>query len=195
MEKLVLNKELENIGEVEKHMALLLYALSGMRVLRILYLANTFVGLKMVVLCLRSSLGDLAMMGCSVFSFVLLNGTLGYFGEALSNLRTFQTLLEAMWWSLITMTTVGYGDVQVTSVAGKLAGAICALSGVIVLALPINVLANNFTKINVDYRAYQQKISKRGFLVKNPKFSRNPHLIDPDQLLTPTVDASSTSAD
>ena len=53
----------------------------------------------------------------------------------------------AFWWCLVTMTTVGYGDdVPVTNV-GKVVGALCAVSGVIVMALPITVIGTNFARV------------------------------------------------
>ncbi len=56
----------------------------------------------------------------------------------------FRSIPETMWWSLITLTTVGYGDVSPLTPAGKVIGAITAIMGVCVVALLTGIVANAF---------------------------------------------------
>ena len=58
--------------------------------------------------------------------------------------ETFVSIPDAFWYSLVTMTTVGYGDKTPRTLAGKLIGGFCALTGVLTLALPVPVIASNF---------------------------------------------------
>ncbi|XP_076452721.1 potassium voltage-gated channel protein egl-36-like [Babylonia areolata] len=161
MEALVFSKETEHISDAEKSVSLVLYALSGVRVLRILYLANLFPGLKVVILTFTSSLRDLLLMTACVFCFVCLFGTMVYLAEVLSNLRTFPSVFQAMWWAIITMTTVGYGDVYPRSAAGKVVGSICASSGVVVLALPVAIIASNFTLFHDNFKSFWHRDAKK----------------------------------
>lgn len=57
----------------------------------------------------------------------------------------FASIPEAMYWGVITMTTVGYGDVVPSSVAGKLLTSVLAIISVAMVALPAGILASGFT--------------------------------------------------
>ncbi len=71
----------------------------------------------------------------------------------------FGTIPSAFWWSLVTMTTVGYGDCYPSTVGGKLITVIAMIGGVLILALPITVVGSNFAKMvemfEEDQEAYQ----------------------------------------
>ena len=69
---------------------------------------------------------------------------------------TFPTIPIGFWWSIITMTTVGYGDISPKSALGYCIGAICALCGVLLLALTIPVLSNNFALFYIHARTREQ---------------------------------------
>ena len=58
------------------------------------------------------------------------------------------------------MTTVGYGDVTPRSSAGKVVGALCACSGVLILALPVSVIGSNFT-LYYSYAQARLRLPKR----------------------------------
>ena len=57
----------------------------------------------------------------------------------------FSSIPTTMWWSLITLTTVGYGDVSPVTPVGKLIGAITAVMGVCVVALLTGIVATAFS--------------------------------------------------
>ena len=50
-----------------------------------------------------------------------------------------------MWWAVVTMTTIGYGDMYPETGLGQALGVICALSGVVMVAVPISVLSMTFS--------------------------------------------------
>ena len=52
-----------------------------------------------------------------------------------------------MWWSIVTLTTVGYGDVAPITFLGKLLGAFIAISGIIVIALPTGIITSGFAEL------------------------------------------------
>lgn len=49
-----------------------------------------------------------------------------------------------MWWAIVTMTTVGYGDMYPVTGLGKVIASVAALSGLMVIAIPVTVISTNF---------------------------------------------------
>lgn len=71
------------------------------------------------------------------------------------------SILSGAWWAVVSLTTLGYGDISPITWIGRVVGALCALAGVMILALPIPALVNNF-KIYHTLVMAKQKPSKRG---------------------------------
>ena len=63
----------------------------------------------------------------------------------------FRTIPTTFWWAIVTITTVGYGDATPTTPLGKVVAGLTMVWGIIVIALPISVLGNNFTKLMQQY--------------------------------------------
>jgi voltage-gated potassium channel len=76
---------------------------------------------------------------------LLLSASLAYFAENEAQPENFSSIPEAMWWSIITLTTVGYGDVSPVTAMGKVVGAVTALLGVCSVALLTGIVANAFS--------------------------------------------------
>jgi len=96
--------------------------------------------LKDVLVSERKSLfAALYLMMVLTFSI----STVLYFIERESN-PGFATLLDSIWWAIITLSTVGYGDVTPHSELGKLLGGVAAITGFGMFALPAGILANGF---------------------------------------------------
>jgi hypothetical protein len=65
----------------------------------------------------------------------------------------FDSIPTSFWWCLVTMTTVGYGDVVPTSGFGQFIGGIVMIFGIVVIALPITVIGSNFATIYKTHAA------------------------------------------
>lgn len=67
---------------------------------------------------------------------------MGYVGSPTS----FTTVSETMWYIIITITTVGYGDMQPDTTLGHLTAVAVTCAGIIILSLPITVISDAFVK-------------------------------------------------
>ncbi|HXP97977.1 MAG TPA: cyclic nucleotide-gated ion channel [Telmatospirillum sp.] len=84
----------------------------------------------------------------AIFLLVLLmlgSSTILYFVERSAN-PSFSSVPSAMWWSVATLTTVGYGDAVPISSLGKILGGVVALLGIGMFALPASILATGFSE-------------------------------------------------
>ncbi|NOT41100.1 MAG: cyclic nucleotide-binding domain-containing protein [Alphaproteobacteria bacterium] len=90
------------------------------------------------------------MIGTAVFS-----GTIMHVIEAEAQPKQFGTIPDAMWWSLATLTTIGYGDAVPITPLGKMFGAIVMICGLGLFALPIGIVAT----------AFVNEIHRRDFVV------------------------------
>lgn len=59
----------------------------------------------------------------------------------------FGSIPESMWWAIITLTTVGYGDAYPVTPLGKIVAGVTALTGLVMLALPVGIIATSFSDV------------------------------------------------
>eukprot|EP01065_Artemidia_motanka_P004118 TRINITY_DN11983_c0_g1_i2.p1 TRINITY_DN11983_c0_g1~~TRINITY_DN11983_c0_g1_i2.p1 ORF type:complete len:857 (+),score=364.00 TRINITY_DN11983_c0_g1_i2:838-3408(+) len=67
---------------------------------------------------------------------------------------TFQSIPSALWWSLVTLTTVGYGDQVPKTGAGKAIGGATMLAGLIVIGFPMTILTNAFAEVRDEHKEH-----------------------------------------
>ena len=76
---------------------------------------------------------------------LLISSVLMYLAEGGVQKDQFGSISRCLWWSLITVTTIGYGDVYPVTPAGKLVASITALLGIAVIAIPIGIISSGFS--------------------------------------------------
>jgi len=117
------------------------------RVFRIFKLSRYSKGLQILGLTIRASLRELGLLIFFLIICVVLFSSAVYFAEAdlqAAGLSHFTSIPDAFWWAVVTMTTVGYGDMRPVGPWGKLVGSLCAIAGVLTIALPVPVIVSNF---------------------------------------------------
>ena len=80
-----------------------------------------------------------------MLSLLLVCSTGVYFVENEAQPEKFSSILASMWWAVATLTTVGYGDIYPITILGKILGAISAIFGIGLFALPAGLLASGFS--------------------------------------------------
>jgi len=88
--------------------------------------------------------GDLAIAFSGAAMLVLVSSTLMFFVENRAQPEAFGSIPAALWWGIVTLTTVGYGDVVPVTPLGKLLGGITTIGGIAFFALPSSILAAGF---------------------------------------------------
>ena len=129
------------------------------RVLRVFKLSRYSNAIKLLVNTVYSSLEQLKTLGlCFVVAVVIFSSAI-YYAEGNSN---FPSIPDSFWWTVITMTSVGYGDMTPTTPVGKFVGSFCAMCGVVFFCLPTPVLVSNFIKFYANYGTVSEK--KKAFV-------------------------------
>ncbi|XP_067653644.1 potassium voltage-gated channel protein Shaw-like [Haliotis asinina] len=111
------------------------------RIFRIFRLMRHIPGLWILFYTLKASLRELLLMLLFLFVGMLVYSSLIYFADDRS---TFTSIPHGFWWALITMTTVGYGDMFPVTNLGYLVGSVTAVSGLLMIGFTVPILVNNF---------------------------------------------------
>ncbi len=114
------------------------------RLLRVLKLARYSASIQLIGRVLRNKRDDLITAFGFIFLMILLASTALYYAEREAQPELFGSIPATMWWAVATLTTGGYGDMYPITVVGKFAGAVVALLGITLFAVPTGLLAAAF---------------------------------------------------
>jgi voltage-gated potassium channel len=125
------------------------------RIVRFLKLARYSPALRSLLEALYTE--RRALFGCAVIltGATLISATFAHLAERDAQPDKFGTIPDAMWWSVVTLGTIGYGDVVPITPLGKLVAAMTILWGLVMIALPVGIIAT----------AFSEQIHRRDFVV------------------------------
>lgn len=115
-----------------------------LRMLRLLKLTHYFKGLRLFIDVLRKELPSVGAAVVIMLVLVIFSASIIYSVEHNAQPDVFDSIPSAIWWSVVTMTTVGYGDVTPVTLLGKFISIFIMLLGVGIVALPAAMLAAKF---------------------------------------------------
>ena len=121
---------------------------------RLFSLSDSF---QVMVKAIVASVNELFLGMGTIIIPVILFSCFIYLAEKDDNPEMFANVPESFWWAIVTMTTLGYGDKVPRTGIGKVIGIACALCGVVIIALPISVIGNNFYLHFTQARARKKK--------------------------------------
>ncbi|XP_070611549.1 A-type voltage-gated potassium channel KCND2 isoform X1 [Erythrolamprus reginae] len=137
------------------------------RVFRIFKFSRHSQGLRILGYTLKSCASELGFLLFSLTMAIIIFATVMFYAEKGSSASKFTSIPAAFWYTIVTMTTLGYGDMVPKTIAGKIFGSICSLSGVLVIALPVPVIVSNFSRIyHQNQRADKRKAQKKARLAR-----------------------------
>ncbi len=117
------------------------------RMLRLVKLWHYFRALRTLGEALYEKRAYLFASGFIAMMIILTASVLLYAVEGNEQPEAFGSIPAAMWWSVITLTTVGYGDVSPITPFGKVLAGLVALCGIGLVALPAGIITNAFGRI------------------------------------------------
>ncbi|XP_018120516.1 potassium voltage-gated channel subfamily G member 3 isoform X3 [Xenopus laevis] len=127
-----------------------LRVLRMMRIFWVIKLARHFIGLQTLGLTLKRCYREMVMLLVFICVAMAIFGALSQLLEHGLDLEAknedYSSIPAACWWVIISMTTVGYGDMYPISVPGRILGGVCVVSGIVLLALPITFIYHSFVQ-------------------------------------------------
>ena len=124
-----------------------------LQVTRLIRIAKHSMAFNIMSLAVKSSLPEIGVLFALLFLLVTMFGWLMFAVEYEND--KFNSCFTGMYWALITLTTVGYGDYYPETIIGHVFAGACAVCGVVTLAMPIGVIASSFN----SYYSYHKDVS------------------------------------
>lgn len=123
---------------------LLIRVLRLMRVFRVLKLARYNDEAKQLMMALRASRPKIIVFLGAVLSLVIIVGTIMYVIEGEEH--GFSSIPRAMYWAVVTLTTVGYGDIAPQTALGQFLASLVMLMGYGIIAVPTGIVSAEFVR-------------------------------------------------
>uniref|UniRef100_UPI00398E6C32 voltage-gated potassium channel regulatory subunit KCNG2-like n=1 Tax=Pristiophorus japonicus TaxID=55135 RepID=UPI00398E6C32 len=158
------NLDLEKIG-------LVLRVLRALRILYVMRLVRHSLGLQTLGLTVQRCTREFGLLLLFLCVAMALFSPLVFLAESeLGAKHEFTSIPSSYWWAVISMTTVGYGDMVPRSIPGQVVALTSILSGILLMAFPVTSIFHTFSRSYMELKEQQQRISSNKIQLKgNPK--------------------------
>jgi len=143
-------------------------ALRALRLFRLFKLARYVPAFAIVGAAVKRAWAPLVAALCVAGAQLYVAAMMLYFIEGTKNPDQFGSIARSMWWAVVTLTTVGYGDVYPETPLGRIAAALVALAGVGIVALPTGILASAFAQEFRERHEAEQAARRAREAAKHP---------------------------
>ena len=148
-----------NVGKDARRLPFLASEILGyfllLRVFLVFRLTKDFKTFHLFCIAIRKSSRELVLLLVIISIFVIIFSFGVFYAE--QNQDTFLSIFDAFWWAVVTMTTVGYGDMFPVSNYGRFIGTLCALCGIMAIAMPIGVIGGHFSHYSRIFGQYERR--------------------------------------
>jgi voltage-gated potassium channel len=139
-----------------------LWFMRVVRLMRLFKMARYFTPISLLLKVLREEARFIVAALFILSRLLVLASSLAYLAEHRIQPEVFGSIPDAMWWAIITMTTVGYGDVTPVTVTGKIIASCIGVIGLGMVALPAGLLASGFIeelrRRRMEYQSLVQEV-------------------------------------
>uniref|UniRef100_A0A8C4BED9 Uncharacterized protein n=1 Tax=Denticeps clupeoides TaxID=299321 RepID=A0A8C4BED9_9TELE len=175
---------------------LVLRVLRALRILYVMRLARHSLGLQTLGLTARRCTREFGLLLLFLCVAIALFSPLLYLIESEAAAKhEFSSIPATYWWAVITMTTVGYGDMVPRSVPGQVVALSSILSGILLMAFPVTSIFHTFSRSYVELKQEQQRLMQRQahFLLRSRMANLGSQLSLQSHVLYPSSDSASSS--
>ncbi|BBB25658.1 ion transporter [Amphritea japonica] len=131
-----------------------------LRLLRVFKLTRYSSSMSLLLQVLHRESRSISAALFVLFMLIIVASSLIYFAEHKAQPDVFSSIPAAMWWSIVTMTTVGYGDVIPITAMGKIMASIISIMSLGIVALPAGLLASGFSEaLRQRRRTYEKMVN------------------------------------
>jgi len=116
------------------------------RLFRLFKMARYLDSMRTLGAVLKLKKEELTVTFFALMILLIFSSSLAYHVEHEAQPEQFSSIPAAMWWGVVTLATVGYGDVYPITPLGKLIGALIIITGIGMFALPAGILASGFVE-------------------------------------------------
>ena len=118
-----------------------------LRIFRVFKLLRYNRAIHLLIEAFRSIKDELVLFGFSTLLLLFVSSVGIYYFERDAQPSQFCSIFHSFWWAVVTLTTVGYGDMYPITVGGKILTSIVSLLGIGVVAVPTGLVASALTKL------------------------------------------------
>lgn len=117
-----------------------------LRILRVAKVGRYYSSMNLIKQVVRSKKEPLVLTSAMLGLLLVVSSSLLYYCENAAQPEAFSSIPATMWWSVATLTTVGYGDIYPVTLWGKLCASVTAVLGIGMFALPTGIIGAGFVE-------------------------------------------------